>query len=304
MGSNDRYDLFSIGHEKKFSELRGVIRMIIIAGVLILIHLISSNIAYFLAKKIYSSITLIQFINVLNDALLPSLFGRIIDLTIIFFLLSIVESKKAIQEKKLRIAQLEKQVSEISFKALKAQLNPHFLFNSLHSLNSLIGIDDKKARKMVLKISDLLRKMLQHQGHKLIPLKKELNYVNDYLDIEKERFSDRLEIDFQIDSATENIAIPPFLLQPLIENSFKHGISKIEGKGKISLTTKLENDMLRLSLSNSIPEDLSSDPNSIGIGLSNLQHRLTTLNPENKLTFTRANNSYTANIILRNISQL
>nr|WP_255552022.1 histidine kinase [Roseivirga sp. E12] len=163
---------------------------------------------------------------------------------------------------------------------LQMQLNPHFLFNALHAIHSLIGYDNEKSKKLLLNISRLLRKILELGNQQMIPLNEELEFFKTYLSIEEERFHDRLSTDYNISPESLDCFVPSLLLQPLLENALKHGIALLEDPGRIQLKTFLGDDVLNIELSNSISSENSAEV-SMGIGLKNVKNRLQTLFPDN-----------------------
>ncbi len=200
--------------------------------------------------------------------------SRMIDFLVIASVLKVININKMLNEKNIRLINLESQLNQTQLTALKAQLNPHFLFNSLHAVSTLIGYDDDKARNMTIKISGLLRKMLEDPDKHTHTLREEMDYISDYLEIEQERFFDRLEIDLKLEESSLAAEVPNLLLQPIVENAFKHGISQLEGKGFIKLHSKLSQDLqvLNICIENSSPGN--SSETSLGVGLENVKKRL------------------------------
>jgi two-component system LytT family sensor kinase len=179
-------------------------------------------------------------------------------------------------------AKLEDQqrlLMEARLEALSSQINPHFLFNTLNSVSTLIRIDPEQARTMVLKLSRILRRRLRNQDH-LTPLRDELEFIEDYLAIEMIRFGDKLRVNKHIDPNALDMLVPSMLLQPLVENSIRHGLSgKVEG-GAIVLRARRNGSRLLLEIEDDgvgISEaDLSGILNK-GIGVSNVKERLKVL---------------------------
>ncbi|MBL0681994.1 sensor histidine kinase [Aquimarina mytili] len=164
--------------------------------------------------------------------------------------------------------------SELS--AIKAQLNPHFLYNVFNTINASIPKEMEGTREMVADLSDLFRYQLRASREDLVPLKDELDFVRKYLDLEQKRFEDRLQITINVDKALLNRQIPPMLLQPLVENSVKHGISPLTDGGHIDITVKeKENGVLLFEIKDTgvgVPDKVSVM--DTGVGLSNTQKRL------------------------------
>ncbi|MEO9801634.1 MAG: histidine kinase [Reichenbachiella sp.] len=243
---------------------------------LIFLHFVLSNLLYYATLILISGYSWHNFVADMQMVYLRAMLSRAVDVAVIVGLLKVIENFQSLSASKLQLSELEKQLSQSELTALKAQLNPHFLFNSLHALHSLIGYDDEKAKSMTIKISNLLRKNLDQSGKHLITLEEELAYLKDYMDIELERFHDRLTIQIDSDNQAKQELVPNMLLQPLVENAFKHGISLIEGNSKITLSAANMEDGLEIIITNTVPaqnQDKSSAP-SMGIGLNNVKHRM------------------------------
>ncbi|MEO9967402.1 MAG: histidine kinase [Reichenbachiella sp.] len=257
---------------KPFTWLQFLIKVL----VLILLHFVLSNLVYYGLLQLISEYTWTRFLADIQMVYLRAIASRFIDILVILGLLKIIENYKSLLASKLQLSEIEKQLSQSELIALKAQVNPHFLFNSLHALHSLIGYDDEKAKSITIKISNLLRKNLEQTNKHFVSLEEELAYIKDYMDIELERYHDRLTIRITIDETTKNLLVPNMILQPLVENCFKHGISGLEDEGKISLSATLAGGGLQILISNSTSvaqNDKASAP-SIGIGLDNVGNRL------------------------------
>mgnify|MGYP003633300849 CR=1 FL=1 len=245
------------------------------------IHLFISNIVYSAYFVFVVDVSFLGFLEDLKNVIPRAFISRIFDFLIIGVLLKVMDAYKSFQQKNLKVLELENQLHLSQLATLRSQLDPHFLFNTLHTLNSLIGFDDKKARSIVIKMTHLLRKMLNEKDRHIITLEEEIEYFKNYLAIEQERFNDRLTVAYDIEETTKQIEVPALILQPLIENAFKHGIALIEGKCHIHLTTKLEGHQLSISLSNTKPNSGKVSPiSSTKVGLKNLKSRLTQLFPD------------------------
>lgn len=245
------------------------------ATILVFLNLIITNILYYTVLVIFTNFTLAEVYGDFSPYFLKSILIRFLDVIIIGAILKIMETYQTVQKQKLKVVSLENKLHLSQLEALRNQLDPHFLFNTLHTLNTLIGYDDKKARSMVIKVTNLLRKILDRREKHLITFEEELEYFTSYLDIEEERFHDRLEVTIDVEDNTLDTLVPTLILQPLIENAFKHGIAQIEGEGKINLEAKLQENRLVIHLSNSIPKkNQSIAVNSTKVGLTNLQSRL------------------------------
>jgi signal transduction histidine kinase len=183
------------------------------------------------------------------------------------------------REREVRTVQLQAQLSDAKLLALKSQLQPHFLFNTLHSISSLMLRDVHSADTMIARLSDLLRMSLEDEDQHLIPFKRELDFTQAYLDIERIRFGDRLTVTFDIPPEALDIVVPHFLLQPLVENSIKHGISKRSSGGEIIVGARLSSETVRITVRDNGPGKAPSGgpTTTTGLGLRGTRERLRTL---------------------------
>jgi LytS/YehU family sensor histidine kinase len=174
--------------------------------------------------------------------------------------------------------QLQAAAKENAYINLKNQLNPHFLFNSLNSIRTLVDADPRLAKSAINQLSSLLRSSLHTGKHKTIPLKDELQTVKDYLAIEGIRFDDRLKYTFTVGEEVMDYQVPPMMLQTLVENCVKHGISNLKNGGEILLEARVENNQLLISITNS--GQYTPKNNHEGVGLANTRERLKILYDE------------------------
>jgi two-component system LytT family sensor kinase len=187
------------------------------------------------------------------------------------------------QERKIRATQLEGQLSKAHLHSLKSQLQPHFLFNTLHSISSLMLTDVQAADRMITRLGDLLRMSLESEGTQITTLSRELDFVNCYLEIEKIRFEERLNIVFDIAPETVDAQVPLLLLQPLVDNAVKHGISRLPDGGEIHISTFTKNGNLQLEVRDNGPGLFSPENGrGAGLGLRLTRERLETLYGENQ----------------------
>ena len=180
--------------------------------------------------------------------------------------------------RQVRESQLERQLAQAQLQVLQMQLHPHFLFNTLHAIGTLIHEDPESAEKMLLDLSSLLRVFLEHESSQQISLRRELHLVDLYLSIQKIRFRDRLTVRSLIDPATLDCSIPSLILQPLVENAIVHGIAKNPGDDTIEIKTSQQSGRLLVEISNSnssLPGEVRLDGAGWGVGLSNTSQRLT-----------------------------
>jgi two-component system, LytTR family, sensor kinase len=171
-----------------------------------------------------------------------------------------------------RSAALEAELTQSKLDTLRSQLRPHFLFNTLNAISVFVTEDAEKAQQMILRLSTLLRRSLDEEAHE-VPLQQELGFVNDYLDIQRGRFGDQLNVQLAVDAAVLNARVPVFLLQPLLENAIEHGKSD-DKHTTIALRAGREQDMLCVTLEDDGPGVASSGPVREGIGLRNTRARL------------------------------
>lgn len=176
-------------------------------------------------------------------------------------------------KRELNNAEIESELSSMRLQVLKAQLHPHFLFNTLHNINSLIYENVEKAEQILLLLKKILQVSITRVNEYQVLLVNELEFTNAYLEIEKTRFSDRLIVESHIDPDTLQVMVPSFLLQPLVENAIRHGIAKKASVGIIRITSKMEHERLVLSVEDSGPGLVEGGVSS-GIGLSNIEERL------------------------------
>ncbi len=194
------------------------------------------------------------------------------------------------RERELHTSQLEGQLAQAQLKALKMQLHPHFLFNTLHSISALVHADPEAAERMIARLSDLLRLTLDNEGTQEVSLKQELAFLEQYLEIERTRFPDRLSVEMDIDPAALDACVPNLILQPLVENAIRHGIAPRPEAGFVRIHAARENGVLRLQVRDDGP-GLTNDHKGLreGVGLANTRQRLTQLyGPDHRFEFANA----------------
>ncbi|WP_198315824.1 sensor histidine kinase [Chitinophaga tropicalis] len=197
-------------------------------------------------------------------------------------------------EKLSRKEATERLAREAELYKLRQQLQPHFLFNSLNSINALITLRPQQAREMVLKLSDFLRGTLKREDQQWIQLPEELQYLQWYLDIEKVRFGHRLATEITAEEGTEISMIPPMLLQPVVENAIKYGLYDTTEAITITIHAWMEKDMLFLEVKNPFDAELQQPVKGTGFGLSSISRRLYLLFARHDLLETKAEeNIYT-----------
>jgi LytS/YehU family sensor histidine kinase len=257
-------------HKKKWNKLpiQKLIHRVVIAnlvkGIILVIIVVSFNLTFGVGNK-----EEYNFFNFIFFAL---------NATILFFMWSVVYFSIHFFEnyKRAEIESLifESAVKDFELKSLKSQLNPHFIFNAMNSIRALIEENPEKAKEAITKLSNLMRYTLKIERTETVPLSEEIDTIKDYLDLEKIRFEERLDYEIILDKKTERIEIPPMMIQTLVENGIKHGISKITTGGKIKIQTNLNGHFMIIDITNPGKIDDEMIKNSKGFGVSNTKQRL------------------------------
>ena len=181
------------------------------------------------------------------------------------------------QRRQLQTARLEKHLVEAQLQTLQRQLQPHFLFNTLHAISALMHRDVEAADRMLSRLSELLRLSLDTVGRQLIPLKAEIDFLTRYLQIEQTRLGERMSVTWDIENETLDGLVPNLVLQPLVENAIKHAVALKSEGGAIRISARREGSMLRMEVEDngSGPSESGLQSLKTGIGLSNTRARLT-----------------------------
>jgi len=186
-----------------------------------------------------------------------------------------VEYNEKFRDRELKNVQLEKDLGLAQLQALRMQLQPHFLFNTLHTIGAKVRLDEKQsAVQMLSLLSDLLRKVLHESDQQLNTVAQELDFLKEYLKLEQIRFENRLEIIFEVEDVLLSKSVPSMILQPLIENAIKHGFSKKLDARLLKVSILQHADTLELLVYNDGPSLNSFHPKQGGIGLENIRKRL------------------------------
>ena len=203
---------------------------------------------------------------------------------------------------------LEKEKTEFELSFLKAQVNPHFFFNTLNNIYSLIEDKDAFAANIVLKLSDLMRYTLYESNHTRIPLTRELQFIQDYVNLEKIRHKNHVVIETTFSSAPEGLEIAPLILITFIENAFKHGVNNSIDASLVQISASVHEHTLTFTVKNSKPGKLKREIVQGGIGLVNVRRRLDLIYPNSyQLTMQNQPSFYTVNLTIvlhENSSQL
>lgn len=180
------------------------------------------------------------------------------------------------RERELRAMQLETRLAQAELDSLRMQLHPHFLFNTLNSISVLMAEDVRAARRMLTRLSDLLRKSLENKGAHEVSLRDELEFLESYLEIEQTRFQDRLTVLWQVEAAALDARVPNLILQPLVENAIRHGIAPRASAGVVEIRARRENGMVELQVNDNGSGLGAGAPETLmkGIGLANTRARL------------------------------
>jgi two-component system LytT family sensor kinase len=195
------------------------------------------------------------------------------------------EYDRGLRERELTASRLEEQLAHAELAALRMQMQPHFLFNALNSISELVYDQPEVADRMLVRLSDLLRQSLESGGRQEVELERELDFVGTYLDLERMRFPDRLEVTLEIEPATRVAAVPAFVLQPLVENAVRHGVGRSAVPCHVAVRARRESDELVLEVENELPVGDSGTPaggagptaGRAGLGLQNTRARLAQL---------------------------
>ena len=203
------------------------------------------------------------------------IFNGIVFYSFIFFLWTVFYFIYNYFERYNTSLKLEASVKEIELNNLKSHLNPHFIFNALNSIRALVDENPSKSKEAINQLSNILRNSLVTEKRGLTSFAEELKVVKDYLGLESIRFEERLKTEFDIDRESNQFLVPPLMIQTLVENGIKHGISKLTEGGIIQLKTRVDNDYLKIYIRNSGKFHLNgSAQNSNGLGLENTRQRL------------------------------
>ncbi len=208
-----------------------------------------------------------------THSLLEICFYQYFQLTMIAGVVHAVEYARSLRETRLRASQLEHRLSEARLEVLRSELQPHFLFNALHAISTLMHRNVEAADEMVTQLGDLLRLSLDTRNVQQVPLREELGVLEPYLNILRIRFGDRLTVSVDVEPGLLEVRVPLFILQPLVENAINHGISRRAGAGTIAIRARGVDDSVQITVADD-GAGLESPSVAEGIGLSNTRLRL------------------------------
>jgi two-component system LytT family sensor kinase len=211
----------------------------------------------------------------------------------------VISTQRRLHENEINAAQLQAQLADAQLHALRAQLEPHFLFNTLNTIAMYIRDGDSATSLALLtRLSDLLRRVLELSGQQ-VPLATEVDHAQRYLEIEAVRFKDRLSLEFDIAKDTETALVPNLLLQPLVENAVKHGLSQRAAAGRISVRARRDNGNLRINVYNDGPQLDDDWMTASGIGVRNTMLRLQHLyGDQARLSLTNVDSGVLCEVVL------
>jgi two-component system, LytTR family, sensor kinase len=195
--------------------------------------------------------------------------------------LEAIDREKENIERARREAQLVRQLVEAELRALRAQINPHFLFNSLNSVAALISAEPQAAEEMIIRLAKIFRHVLAYHDRPFSSINEEISFLETYLKIERVRFGDRLQVNFDIEESVAHLSVPTLILQPLVENSIKHGLGPKVGENRLIVRARQQTDYLELTVEdNGVGTDVAkrlSQQGSTGLGIRNVEERLQTV---------------------------
>ncbi len=256
-------------------------------------HYLAANLAFGTLISLAYSLIFVAFVRLINPdlgagmttsavvvqrLLIPTLYTFFSLYSPTFFMIQALIAFRRYRDERERNAALEAEVTKAQLSALKMQLHPHFLFNSLHAISSLIVVDPDRANKMVALLGDFLRRTLEHSEEQTVTLDEELGFLRCYLEIEETRFADRLSVSYEVEDETLTALVPHLILQPIVENAVKHGIAPYEFAGRIDIRAeRIDSDIL-LSVSDSGNGGQNEPPGQVvstnGLGITNVRARL------------------------------
>lgn len=281
------FPLFQLFLRVRHKEWPQVLRIYLPAGIVFgCLHMVTAILVGMCFKRMISGPTMpfIEAFLLNSKRMFPLIISGFLMFWLMIIILSALNYYRRYKGQSLRSAELESRLTQSQLQALKMQLHPHFLFNALNTIAMMVRREKgEQAVEMISGLSDLLRQSLSHRGEQFVPLKEELALLQKYLRIEQVRFQDKLHIQYDIDPESRQVPIPSLLLQPLLENAFKHGISQSMGNTEIQISSQVSGEFLTVAIQNSgpfLPPGWSLQHQK-GIGLRNTQSRLRQLYPDN-----------------------
>lgn len=215
-------------------------------------------------------------------------------------MLRLIKDWISLQDINLKLVKIEQQKLEAELKTLKGQLNPHFLFNSLNNIYSLALIKSDKVPELILKLSDLMRHIIYESKENFISLEKELEFVNNFVELQRIRTSDKTRIIYEIIGPLPTAKIAPLIFEPFIDNAFKHGLPGTDNEDFIHITFSFNNsDYLSFTLANNYEESFYKKNKNSGIGLENVKQRLKLLYSVNEYNLKITTDNHIHTVLLQ-----
>lgn len=259
-------------------------------ALLVLMFAITISVNYWLASSFHRS-TDSGYLHFLNATIVYR--SVIVGLLLLFAHMrfwSARRQQREVESKALAVAQ-QRDMVQIEIKSIQQQLKPHFLFNSLNSINALTMTNPEEAQKMVQLLSEFMRGSIQQHQSELVSLKEEIRHLQLYTDIEKVRFGDRLNVDYEIDDSLLDKKLPFLILQPIIENAIKYGLYGNTEEITISISAKMNENNLEISVSNPFDAITQETNKGTGFGIQSIQRKLLLIYQRSNLLKTQTKNS-------------
>jgi signal transduction histidine kinase len=222
----------------------------------------------------WASVPAVTFADTFLATLVKTFYFNLLIYWVIVTVSHTLEYYRRYKDREVRAAELERRLAEARLQALQMQLNPHFLFNTLHAISSLMRKNVDAADRMIARLSDLLRYALESTTAQEVPLRQELDFLRGYLEIEQTRFGARLAVTLDVAPETLEAQVPNLVLQPLVENAIRHGIAPLARPGRIELRARNDNGRLTLEVSDNGRGLAGQQTPAEGVGLSNTRARL------------------------------
>ncbi|HSK13590.1 MAG TPA: histidine kinase [Phnomibacter sp.] len=247
-------------------------RLVFFTGLIVTMTAVWQGISYllihFIFRKVPGYISFLETSMPVRIAFTLLLFTAV---AMIFAFINTLLEQQMVEERNAEVQRISK---ETELNNLQEKLHPHFLFNSLNSINALVAINTVKARDMVQQLSDFLRSTLKRDSREWIEMENEMGYLRQYLDIEKVRFGDRLQVDLSIEPTSEKLKLPPFILLPLLENAIKFGLYDTLGETRITLQAQTDDHSLVVTITNPFDPQTAGQYKGTGFGLRSVNRRL------------------------------
>jgi LytS/YehU family sensor histidine kinase len=264
--------------------------LILLVGILMVRILVENQVFGQIAtnEAYYKTVKPMRVISTIWDTLTFLIFTGMIRFTLDWF--DLENKKKQLENEKL--------VAELNY--LKAQINPHFLFNTLHNLNYLVYTQSKNATEVIIKLSNIMRYMIYDANKEKVALRKEIAYMNDYIHLESIRLNQKFHLDFKINGSQDNVEIAPLVMLTFLENAFKHGVSDQEDNCWIKVQLEISDNRIEYEVSNRKLKNIPNPNLKSGFGLDNVKKRLILSYPgKHSLNIDEKDSVYTVMLTLK-----